>query len=92
MKPIKIVSGGHTDRAALDWALKGNVPCGGWWPKGRKAEDGPIDAKYPMKETPLVACVQRTKWNVKDSGPTVLFSLAADRFWLRRNACKANFA
>jgi Circularly permutated YpsA SLOG family len=45
MKGIpKIVSGGQTgaDRAALDWALAHNVPCGGWCPKGRKAEDGAI--------------------------------------------------
>jgi hypothetical protein len=30
MKPITIVSGGQTgaDRAALDWALAHNVPCG----------------------------------------------------------------
>jgi hypothetical protein len=37
----KIVSGGQTgaDRAALDWALFHKLPCGGWCPKGRKAED-----------------------------------------------------
>jgi Circularly permutated YpsA SLOG family len=42
MKPIKIVSGGQTgaDRAALDWALARGLECGGWCPKGRKAEDG----------------------------------------------------
>jgi Circularly permutated YpsA SLOG family len=40
-----IVSGGQTgaDRAALDRALAHGVECGGWCPKGRKAEDGPID-------------------------------------------------
>jgi hypothetical protein len=44
---LKVVSGGQTgaDRAALDWALERNVLCGGWCPKGRKAEDGPIDPK-----------------------------------------------
>src|SRR6201984_1313874 len=49
----KIVPGGQTgaDRAGLDWALAHNVECGGWCPNGRKAEDGPIDAKYPLKET-----------------------------------------
>ena len=77
MKPIKIVSGGQTgaDRAALDWALAHDVECGGWCPKGRKAEDGPIDLKYPLKETPSVAYVQRTEWNVRDSDATVLFSI-----------------
>jgi hypothetical protein len=55
--PITIVSGGQTgaDRAALDWALAHGVPCGGWCPKWRKAEDGPIDAEYPLKETPSAA-------------------------------------
>jgi Circularly permutated YpsA SLOG family len=73
----KIVSGGQTgaDRAALDWALSHNLECGGWCPKGRKAEDGPLDAKYPLKETPSAAYLQRTEWDVRDSGATVLFSV-----------------
>jgi Circularly permutated YpsA SLOG family len=77
MKPIKIVSGGQTgaDRAALDWALAHNMECGGWCPKGRKAEDGPIDPKYPLKETPSASYIQRTEWNVRDSDATVLFSI-----------------
>ena len=38
----RLVSGGQTrvDRAALNAALELGVPCGGWCPKGRKAEDG----------------------------------------------------
>jgi hypothetical protein len=74
---ITIVSGGQTgaDRAALDWALEHNVPCGGWCPKGRKAEDGPIDANYPLKETPSASYLERTEWNVCDSDATVLFSI-----------------
>jgi hypothetical protein len=50
----KLISGSQTgvDRAALDAALELNIPCGGWCPKGRKAEDGPIDARYPLAETP----------------------------------------
>ena len=50
----KIISGGQTgvDRAALDVALELGLPCGGWCPKGRKAEDGCIAAKYPLQETP----------------------------------------
>ena len=39
------------DRAALDVALELGVPCGGWCPKGRLAEDGPIADRYPLKET-----------------------------------------
>jgi Circularly permutated YpsA SLOG family len=72
----KIVSGGQTgaDRAALDWALTHGVECGGWCPKGCKAEDGPIDPKYPLKETPS-ECIQRPEWNVRDSDATILFSI-----------------
>lgn len=46
----KLVSGGQTgaDRAALDWAIEHNIPHGGWCPKGRRAEDGPIDARYQL--------------------------------------------
>jgi Circularly permutated YpsA SLOG family len=51
------------------------VPCGGWCPKGRKAENGPIDAKYPLKETPSASYLQRTERNVRDSDATVLFSI-----------------
>ena len=40
----KIISGGHTGaaRAALDVATQFKLPHGGWIPKGRKAEDGPL--------------------------------------------------
>jgi len=56
----KIVSGGQTgaDCAALDWALARNLPCGGWCPKGRRAEDGPIDARYPLQESRSPAFIQ----------------------------------
>jgi hypothetical protein len=75
---IKIISGGQTgaDRAALDWSLSRRVPCGGWCPKGRKAEDGVIDSKYPLKESPSPSYLQRTEWNVRDSDATVIFSIS----------------
>jgi hypothetical protein len=77
MKSITIVSGGQNgaDRAALDWALTHGVECGGWCPKRCKAEDGPIDPKYPLKETPSESYIQRTEWNVRDSDATILFSI-----------------
>ena len=72
----KIVSGGQTgvDRAALDVALDLSLPCGGWCPKGRKAEDGPIAAHYPLTETPLDSYPQRTEWNVRDSDGTLVLT------------------
>jgi hypothetical protein len=79
---IRIRSGGQTgvDRAALDVALERGVPCGGWCPRGRRAEDGPIDPRYPLKETPWDGYPQRTEWNVRDSdGTLVLTRGEADR-------------
>ncbi len=70
----KVVSGGQTgvDRAALDIALKLGVPCGGWCPRGRRAEDGPLKEIYPLQETPSSDYVQRTRWNVRDSDGTMV--------------------
>ena len=41
---IKIISGGQTgaDQGALDAAIELDIPHGGWIPKGRLAEDGPL--------------------------------------------------
>jgi hypothetical protein len=73
----KIVSGGQTgaDRAALDWAIMRGVAHGGWCPKGRKAEDGVIDPRYSLTETPSGVYSQRTEWNVRDSDGTAVFSV-----------------
>lgn len=70
----KIVSGGQTgvDRAALDAALALGVPCGGWCPKGRLAEDGTIDARYPLVETRTARYEERTYANVRDSDATLI--------------------
>ncbi|MBN2807894.1 MAG: putative molybdenum carrier protein [Deltaproteobacteria bacterium] len=68
-KVKKIVSGCQTgvDRAALEIAMEFGIPVGGWCPKGRMAEDGPIDAKYPLQETNSTDYAIRTMLNVRDS-------------------------
>ncbi len=73
----KIISGGQTgaDRAALDWAIKRGIPHGGWCPKGRRCEDGVIDQRYCLVETPSDDYSQRTEWNVRDSDATAVFSI-----------------
>ena len=70
----KIVSGGQTgvDRAALDAALELGRACGGWCPRGRRAEDGAIAIQYPLHETPTADYPQRTQWNVRDSDGTLI--------------------
>ena len=72
----KIVSGGQTgvDRAALDVALELGVPCGGWCPKGRRAEDGPIDLCYPLRETSSRDYRVRTEKNVKEADGTLILT------------------
>jgi len=71
----KIISGGQTgvDSAALDFALQNNVECGGWCPKGRKAEDGMINIRYPLKETKTKNYNERTEKNVLLGDGTILF-------------------
>ncbi|MBW3572529.1 MAG: putative molybdenum carrier protein [Gemmatimonadetes bacterium] len=72
--PLTILSGGQTgvDRAALDVAMERGMRCGGWCPARRQAEDGPIDPRYPLRETPTADPAQRTEWNVRGSDGTLL--------------------
>ncbi|MBI3563394.1 MAG: putative molybdenum carrier protein [Gammaproteobacteria bacterium] len=71
---IKIISGGQTgvDRGALDAALAAGIPCGGWCPKGRLAEDGVIDPTYPLQEVPSEDYRVRTMKNIAESDGTVI--------------------
>ena len=76
----RLISGGQTgaDRAALDVAVRHGFPHGGWCPKGRKAEDGPIGGQYQLVETPSANYLQRTEWNVRDTDGTVVFTLSKE--------------
>lgn len=73
-KSIKIVSGGQTgvDRGALDGAMEAGLLVGGWCPKGRKAEDGIIDARYHLTEHDSASYIDRTRQNVIDSDATLI--------------------
>ena len=72
----RIVSGGQTgaDRGGLDAALDLGLPHGGWCPRGRRAEDGEVPAKYRLTETASDDYVERTELNVLHSDGTVVFT------------------
>lgn len=75
----RLISGGQTgvDRAALDVALGLGIPSGGWCPKGRLAEDGPIAARYPLVEIDSPDYPARTRRNVEDADATLVLSRGA---------------
>ncbi|MFH0729129.1 MAG: putative molybdenum carrier protein [Pseudomonadota bacterium] len=72
----KIVSGGQTgvDRAALDAAIALGIPHGGWLPRGRRAEDGPLPDTYQLKEMDSALYKDRTLRNVIDSDGTLIIA------------------
>jgi hypothetical protein len=76
----KVISGGQAgvDRGALEAALglpaSAGISVGGWCPRGRAAEDGVIDARFSLSETPNRDPAQRTAWNVRDADATLILS------------------
>ncbi|MCU0560095.1 MAG: putative molybdenum carrier protein [Desulfobacterales bacterium] len=73
---VKLISGGQTgvDRAALDAAIRLGVPHGGWVPKGRLAEDGPLPQTYAVQETASAVYAERTEKNVVEADGTLIIS------------------
>jgi hypothetical protein len=72
----KIISGGQTgvDRAALDAAIKLSIDHGGWIPKGRLTESGPLPPEYRLKETKSASYAERTEKNVLAADATLIIS------------------
>lgn len=72
----KIISGGQTgaDIAGIDAAIDTGFPYGGWLPRGRKTECGPLSEKYQMQAMTRGGYPKRTEQNVKDSDGTVIFT------------------
>jgi len=75
MARIKIISGAQTgvDRAALDAAIACSLDYGGAIPRGRLAEDGPIDKRYAkLTELKSDDYAVRTRRNVRDADATLI--------------------
>jgi hypothetical protein len=72
----RIISGGQTgvDRAALDVAIALGLSCGGWVPRGRRAEDGRVPERYPLRETVAFSYAKRTRLNVRDADATLILT------------------
>lgn len=74
-----IVSGAQTgaDRAGLDAGIALGLMTGGWIPKGRRTDEGPLAypdfIRYRLREHPSWSYPPRTKSNVTMADATVLF-------------------
>jgi len=75
----RLISGGQTgvDRLALDVAMSLGIPVGGWCPRGRRAEDGVIPERYPLREAASELYQERTRLNVRDSDVTLILCSGA---------------
>lgn len=72
----KVISGGQTgvDRAALDTAREAGIPFGGYWAKGRLAEDGTTSEISPVSEQASQLSSIRTNKNVLNSDGTLILN------------------
>jgi hypothetical protein len=88
----KIISGGQTgvDQAALDVAIEQHIPHGGWTPKGRETEGGPLPEAYHLQEVPgSIYPWDNGKMNILDSDGTLIISrgeLKGGSAWTRELA------
>lgn len=71
-----IVSGCQmgADIAGIDAAIDNGFTYGGWVPRGRKTDAGPLSDKYIVQEMLSTGYPQCTEKNVIDSDGTVIFT------------------
>jgi len=76
----KVISGGQTgaQRAGLDVAIRHCLPHGGWCPKGRRAEDGPLASHYALHVASGQFYSRHTEWNVRDSDATAIVTIGTE--------------
>ncbi len=72
----KIISGGQpgVEIAALDAAIRLDIPHEGWCYKHRKAENGVLSERYNVREIDTSSYFQRLEKNVKDSEGVVVLN------------------
>ena len=72
----KIISSGQTgaERAALDAAIKLDIPCGGWISKERSSSDPFILEKYQLQEMPAGGTTGLVEKNVLESDAILIIS------------------
>ena len=72
----KIISGGQpgVEIAALDAAIRLNIPHEGWCYKDRKTDDGILPKNYNVKEIDTPSYFQRLERNVEDSEGAVVLN------------------
>jgi Circularly permutated YpsA SLOG family len=59
---------------SVDEAIEEGISHGGWTPKGRKTEAGPLPDKYQLQEMSTAHYPKRTEQNVIDSDGTLTLS------------------
>ena len=74
--PLRIISGGQTgaDLAALDAAIELGIPHGGYLPRGRRTERGPLPRRYRLQELDRPDYRSRTEKNVLAADGTLIVS------------------
>ena len=72
----KIISGGQpgVEIAALDAAIRLNIPHAGWCYQGRKIDGGILDKQYNVKEIDNPSYFQRLENNIVDSEGTIVLT------------------
>ncbi len=76
LKIKRVISGGQTgaDQGALDAVMQCGMNYGGWIPKGRKTEAGPLASHYQMQEHWSGDYRKRTEKNILNSDGTLIVS------------------
>lgn len=76
---LVLISGSQTgvERSALAWAVKHEIPHGGWCPTGLLTSEEAPDPEFKLKEAESEDLIETIGLNVRDADATLVFTLAA---------------